>query len=1162
MHVTGLRIAGFKSFVDPVEVPIEEGLTGIVGPNGCGKSNLLEALRWVMGATSARAMRGGEMDDLIFAGTTERPAREIAEVSLILDNSARTAPSEFNDEDVIEVRRTLRRGAGSSYRINGRTVRARDVQILFADASTGANSPALVRQGQISELINSKPENRRRILEEAAGIGGLAARRHEAELKLKAAETNLERLNEVMAEIERQANSLKRQAGKARRYRALSDEIAAVEARLGAARWRGAVTEHAQAATDIAHIQSEIERTVAAVARTATDELNARSAIDPLRAAETEAAGQAGALKLQQARLESERDAARETLRRLEADTARLNEEETRIGAELEDARKRAELTRNDLSALPPENPQEEAAHIAALNERVDTVRRALAETETEADTLRTKLARAEANAAAARHAVASETRRIERLDAEIARATSDLRALGDLDALTERLAIARAESEETGRRAHAAQEALAAATRNVEAARKEEERLTPPLHTAERRVRELEAELAGLDRLIRESADTAPAVIDRMDTHGLERALAAALGADLEASEDSSASAYWSGRSAEAAAPLPEGAEPLSAIAHSPAALHAVLSQIGLVDRNDGDRLQAYLRVGQALVSREGDLWRWDGFVRRNDAPLPAAEHFAHRARRAGAMDELKRAQADLQAAADARQAASAALTGAELTLIGLRRRTPDFSREATRTREAELRAEQDVERLKLRRAALESALERLTPEREAAAAAIEEARAQEAQAPTDTDREAVTAINARLAALRQDERAATAELDAFTRERERAAAVRHKLAADNAEWTRRGDTAAARLETVAGQLEAARKMLAEAADAPERLQKRLDALADQVSAAEDARRQAADRFAVAETALRQAEFASRQARDSSAATRESLARAEARLEAAARREAEIAETVRAAFDRDLEDLEALVASIAPENDSSGGDPEPAPPASAGDPAALDARLAQLRRDRDNLGAVNMEADEQLAEISGRMGLQMEEHADLVAAIAKLREGVEALNEEGRARLLEAYEAVNEHFKSLFTALFAGGEAELRLTNAPDPLDAGLEIYASPPGKRLGALTLMSGGEQALTATALIFAVFLSRPAPICVLDEVDAPLDDANVDRFCRLLDEMRKRTHTRFTVITHNAVSMSRMDRLFGVTMQERGVSRLVSVDLEAAERLAAA
>ena len=263
MQITELRIAGFKSFVDPQDVPIQPGLTGIVGPNGCGKSNLLEALRWAMGASSARAMRGGEMDDLIFSGADGRPARETAEVTLVLDNSKRTAPPEFNASDTLEIIRRLKRGAGSTYKLNGRTVRGKDIQLLFADASTGANSPALVRQGQISELIGSKPQNRRRILEEAAGIAGLNSRRHEAELKLNGAETNLERLSEVSAEVERQLASLKRQAAKARRYKRLSEEIHALDALIAHLRWH-----EAKLACDTARTQlDEARRAVVSVKR-------------------------------------------------------------------------------------------------------------------------------------------------------------------------------------------------------------------------------------------------------------------------------------------------------------------------------------------------------------------------------------------------------------------------------------------------------------------------------------------------------------------------------------------------------------------------------------------------------------------------------------------------------------------------------------------------------------------------------------------------------------------------------------------------------------------------------------------------------------------------------------------------------------------------------
>ncbi|MBI1359752.1 MAG: chromosome segregation protein SMC [Alphaproteobacteria bacterium] len=1160
MQFVGLKIAGFKSFVDPVDVPIEQGLTGVVGPNGCGKSNLLEALRWAMGATSARAMRGGEMDDLIFSGTAERPARESAEVTLLLDNKSRSAPAEFNDEDTIEIRRTLRRGAGSSYRINGRTVRAKDVQLLFADASTGANSPALVRQGQISELIGAKPQNRRRILEEAAGIGGLAARRHEAELKLAAAEENLSRLAEIMAEVERQANALKRQAGKARRYKALSEEIAALDARLGAARWRNAIVETTSAREALETARQAEQVSVSAVARASAAELDARSAIDPLRAAETDAAGRLGALNLQLARLEAERDAAREAAARLERDIQRLTEEAARENGQREDAGNRSARAAADLGALPAEDADQRAQREGRLTVAVDEAMSRLIDLETQADERRTALARAEARAASAAEALRREEDRLKTVLAEIEAAESEIARQGDAAGLERTLEAARARHTEAASVAQRAQAEAMAAARAVDDARAEELRLTPPLHEAEKRVRELEAELAGLDRLLRKGeASDRPPVMDAMRSSGLERAVAAALDSDLDAPVDSTAPAHWSGRHGSQLAALPEGAAPLSDLVSAPEALRARLSQCGLVDRDRGEAMQALLAQGQRLVSREGDLWRWDGFVRRSDAPLPAAEKLAQRSRRTAAEAELKTAQAELHRASAARARASSALTAAEIAAMQQRKGGPEAQRLAAEAQGAVMRAEQDVERLALRNAALTETLQRLAGERTAAAARINEARTSLADAPSDDDRSALADLAEKVRAAREQERAAAAELDSFIRDAERAAATRAALVKDRDEWAERAARSATRLAAIEAELAGARSGFADASALPEAMQARLDAMATDAGTAEQARRAAADALAEAEAVLRDAEFAGRAAREQSSAAREALARTEARLEAAIRREAEIAETARSAFGHDLDELEALVARAMAAAGAAAD--ETLDPARA-DPAALDARLAQLRRDRDGLGAVNMEADDQLAEISGRMGLQIEERDDLVAAIARLREGVEALNQEGRSRLLEAFEAVNGHFKSLFVALFNGGQAELRLTESEDPLDAGLEIFASPPGKRLGALSLMSGGEQALTATALIFAVFLSRPAPLCVLDEVDAPLDDANVDRFCRLLSEMRQRTETRFIVITHNAVSMSRMDRLYGVTMQERGVSRLVSVDLQAAERLAAA
>ncbi|MEZ6029470.1 MAG: chromosome segregation protein SMC [Hyphomonadaceae bacterium] len=970
-----------------------------------------------------------------------------------------------------------------------------------------------------------------------------------------------------MAEVERQANSLKRQASKARKYRALSEEIAALEARLGAARWRGAVVETAEAHKALETARAEEQKAVSTTARSTAAELEARAGLEPLRAAEAEAAGKLGVIKLQLARIEAERDAAKEAVARLERDITRLIEETTRETVQRDDAQARAERAKAGLDALPPEDAAAQAKREAELSAAVDAAMADLQTFEQEADQRRAALARAEAEAAAAQAAVRREDERYARLSADLAKAQQELAAIGDAATLDAALKHARARHADAEAKARAAQSTLAAAMRAVDEARALEARLTPPLLAAERKVGELEAELKGLDRLLRQVAATAaPPVMDGVKAPGFERAMAAALDDDLDAPADTASPVHWSGTHGDIGARLPEGATPLSDLVEAPAELHARLTQCGLVERTQGPALVTRLLPGQSLVSREGDLWRWDGFVRKAEAPLTSAEKLEQRARRTALVPEIAAAAKERDAAAEARNKASQQLTDAEVTLMAARKNVPELTRAAAQAHEAAIRAEQDVERLSLRGAALKETAQRLTAERDIAAAALAQAKSALGAAPSDRDREILILLAGKAKGARDAERSAAAALDAFLRDMERAAAQRLALTHDRDEWLARTSEASARLTTIARDLAEARTRLAGTKDQPAALQTRMDELANSSEAAEAARREAADTLAEAEGALRDAEMASRAARDGSAQAREMLVRAEARLEAAVRREAEIAEQVRAAFEQELDELEARVAAILAaakaareefgEGDTAEND------SGAHDAHVLDTRLAQLRRERDQLGAVNMEADEQLTEISKRMGFQIEERDDLTAAIGRLREGIDALNMDGRQRLLDAFQLVNSHFGSLFTALFGGGHAELRLTESDDPLDAGLEIFASPPGKRLGQLSLMSGGEQALTATALIFAVFLSRPAPICVLDEVDAPLDDANVDRFCRLLEEMRTRTETRFIIITHNAVTMSRMDRLFGVTMQERGVSRLVSVDLQAAERLAAA
>ncbi|MEM8804342.1 MAG: chromosome segregation protein SMC, partial [Pseudomonadota bacterium] len=556
-------------------------------------------------------------------------------------------------------------------------------------------------------------------------------------------------------------------------------------------------------------------------------------------------------------------------------------------------------------------------------------------------------------------------------------------------------------------------------------------------------------------------------------------------------------------------------------------------------------------LLPGQRLVTLDGHLWRWDGFTRTPAAPVAAAERLEQQARLEAAQAALGPQRQEVSELQARFATARGERIGAEEDLKRFRSHVQEAAQRLETSRRNLASAKQQADRASLKADAAKENLARVESDLAIAVEAY-----QTAAKPENTEvliqlEQAVADSRLRLTAARERETECRGRLTDLTRNRQQAMARRSALEADVNRWDGRLNASAARVESLVKRRAEAASEAGHARARPEALQTQLDGLATRVEGLEAERQEAADTLAAREAEIREVEDAARSTNNLAMSARETLAIANAKLENATERLGEASEIAQAQFQRAPEGLLAIAKAGLEDEEMEALDVQEA-----------DRQLDFLRRDRENLGGVNMEAEAEVEEISSRLGLQAEEKADLTAAIAKLREGVAALNDEGRSRLLGAFDQVNEHFKALFTALFRGGEAELRLIDADDPLAAGLEIFAQPPGKRLGTLSLMSGGEQALTATALIFAVFLSRPSPICVLDEVDAPLDDANVDRFCRMLDEMRQRTDTRFIVITHNPVTMSRMDRLFGVTMREKGVSKLVSVDLDTAEELVAA
>ena len=862
MKFKKIKILGFKSFVDQTDIDIEEGLTGIVGPNGCGKSNVVESLRWCMGETSPKSMRGSGMEDVIFSGTADRPARNNAEVTIFLDNKNRNAPAEFNNDEEIQIRRKIEIERGSEYRINGKEVRARDVQRLFADLSTGAHSPSLISQGRVGALINAKPIDRRAVLEEAAGISGLHSRRHEAELKLKGAESNLQRLKDIMRQLNTQINNLQKQAKQAEAYKSISEEITRLEGIVTYLKWYNLKESFEKSDTDLKSSEQLIQKYTLEVSQATNDQSKANEKIQPLREKEIEAAAKLNRINLERESLDKEEERIKELKKSLEQTIQQNIGDYEREQYQLENALR-------DLDAL---------------NVKKDD------------------------------------------LTAEI--------SIDDFD---------------------------------------------------NEQIKDLKEEKKQLEDQIN----------------------------DLEEN----------------------------------------IEKYNSIKQSKRDEWQKALINEENLKSRESTLKEVEGYDDPNKWTQIFSEKFyrnlseiSEKVVKAEELSADSRKSYD-KASNDAKDAVTMSMQLREdLRQKDVEEKHSDWNYEYQRLSKNIQSSKNQINELKQRRIKSEEELKKIT-------------------------------------------------------------------------------------------------------NRPEEIAQKRGQLIETKGFAETERQYAADRLAEADNELKKYENKLRKAQNDLANVRESKGRTEATKELAESRlselESESIEKYNCKPDSIItklsisEDLETLQNNF----------------------ERNETRLERLKQQRDTLGVVNLRADLETKEIEQELEKMNSEKTDLETAIKKMRESIEELNKEGRTRLLKAFDVVNNHFKDVFVQLFNGGKAHLELVDSDDPLEAGLEMMVSPPGKKLQSMSLLSGGEQALTAMSLIFAVFLTNPSPICVLDEVDAPLDDANVERFCNLLDDIADKTNTKFLIITHHALTMSRMDRLFGVTMAERGVSQIVSVDLKKAEEIGA-
>ena len=1133
MIFRSLKMAGFKSFAETTEVDIESGLTGIVGPNGCGKSNIVEGLRWIMGESSARQMRGGEMDDVIFAGTEQRPARNVAEITLELDNRKRSAPAEFNNSDDIEISRKIERGKGSSYYVNAKPARARDIQLLFADVASGARSSGIVSQGRIGTIVGAKPTDRRAILEEAANIRGLHARRHEAELRLRSAESNLERLDDVIAGLIEQRESLKKQARQAARYRSVADRIRKAEAKFLLASWSAATTELAAADTDLWKAKSAVEYRTQLAAKSATARAEISASLPPLRQAEAERAAAYQRLSIGREELDREEERLRRAAQQLTTQQAQLSADITRETSLRDDANTAIQQLNDEASQLADE--------ICEATPRKEETSQNLAAARASAAKADTALADASAALRAAANTRAALTNRKKEITAGQAAANTLLANLATNELVHQAKASA---TEQLAAEAdfHAVNKALETANTELTAATAAAEAAETARRDSAAQIARLQAEVDALQYLLTDQDDgEARPVIDQLSVRdGMETALAAYLADELSLPVGGGRRGYWQSAPQKTDLHPPAGTTALTDYVSGVPALVTALAGVGVIeDLAQAETLQAQLRPGQAITSKDGNLWRWDGFVRLASKADKSAERIRQRQRLDQLQGLLNATSKNAKKEEAIKQKAQDTLTQWQTNLRDCRAASL-----AAEKKYGEMRRQAESDALKSE-AAQRRAVE-LTQTLHDLATSLAGCEAEVASLGDDaalskTETEARHTAEAAREAL-------TTAMQAESRlvETIKNAENRHRTCEQEADaWQLRLDGAAERIAELENRLVDSVQEQKRLDDLPVSIAKRRLEIGDQLEKAENARQKTADALRFEENKLAEAEALQRDADTALAEAREIQIRAEGHQERCTTKlgdqKARILEKLNCAPDE--------VAGIADTHH----------PADLGSIDMLEERVQKLTRERDNIGPVNLRAEAEMEDVTTRITDMETERDDLLAAIAKLRSAISQLNREGRERLLKSFAEVNQHFKTLFNKLFGGGTGELQLADADDPLEAGVEILASPPGKRLQSLSLLSGGEQALTALAIIFAVFLTNPAPICVLDEVDAPLDDSNVVRFCDLLRDICSQTDTRFLVITHHRMTMARMDRLFGITMEQRGISKLVSVDLQTAERI---
>ena len=1139
MKFQSVRISGFKSFLEPTEIQMNRGLTGVVGPNGCGKSNIVEAIKWIMGENSARQMRGDGMDDVIFSGTDERPSRNFAEVSIKLDNSEKKAPAIFNHYDEIEITRKIEREKGSVYRVNGKQVRARDIQLIFADNGTGARSSGIVGQGRIAQIIDSNPEDRRVILEEAANIKGLHSRRHEAELKLKGASDNLDRLSDIEQTYKEQLIELEKQGRKAARYRSVGERIRKAEATLFFNLMNNAKKEANDLDVQLKNANENVSQGQIKVAEHTKSQLHLANKIPDLKKDEAEKAATLQTLNITKIKLDEEKSSAQNTLQNIINQINLINNDIVRESEIKEDAKK-------SLSTLLTEekNLREDTENFSTkITKATDLVKKLRSISDAADD----KLSTITSEIYSIKSDKSDLEKRIKNLKQKI-EVTQNQLANFNIEDDKNRFKLDKEKIINLKKLIQENNQLNDGYKVELEKLEKLETRLVEEKNTAVFEFNKVNLEFDSLSTLLgRDTLNSNTLEKTIGNINNLEEAIGSVLGETLLApilSDDQSTenATYWRDDfKTISTASLPESVIPIVTKITKSSILDTALKGVGIVDNKEiAFKLQKELTFGQALTTPSGGLWRWDGFVQPQGVQNSYSERLQQIAR-------LRLLQNKLPSLEENQSLSEKKL---EECFKNIKKYKDDLAN--LQVKLSNLISESNE--LELQNTKVESKL----LSSEALIKELKNTERMSLEELSELEKEFNNSLN--LPSLLAEELKVRNNADQSRNELTDAMAAEQQIKSEESfksrnliqlghqkeNWKVREEEAKTRLISLEDRLKASQDEKNRLSTLPESFEKKEAELNTKIEEAISNRNIAADQLVKNETSLNDADKLVREAEKAVSTLREEMIKIEALLNLSKAK-------IQNIEDRVFEKLKIKSTEL---NKFINTKEEDQPIKSI---EILEKTLQRLLNERETLGAVNLRAEDEMNEMLNKIEVMSKERVDLEEAIAKLRSGIFELNKEGRQRLKESFEEVNENFKQLFQKLFGGGNAELRLVGNEDPLQAGLEVLASPPGKKMQLLSLLSGGEQALTAISLIFSVFLCNPAPICILDEVDAPLDDTNVGRFCDLLNQIVDETNTYFMVITHHRLTMAKMDRLFGVTMEQKGISKLVSVDLEQASRI---